>query len=126
MTEVDKLLAQWEKNDEAELASALSELVQHRAGRRLVWWLLTVGRWGSQPYAADPIATAFACGELNVGQKIADRLLTQLPEVFTQMMKENADERRDRDIQLGNAADRDRDGPDAGDDTGEFDTTRYD
>ena len=74
LTEVDKLLAQWADNDEAEVDEAIRALFQHQSTRRLLWWLLQIGRFGTQPFARNALDTAFACGELNVGQKLADRI----------------------------------------------------
>jgi hypothetical protein len=61
---------------------------------------------GLQPYANNALNTAFNCGELNVGQRILDRIISVSPEGYLLMMKENNDEVKERDAEL----DRERNG----------------
>lgn len=107
VSNVERLRQRWAEQDEYEIDQAISALLQHRQGRRLLWWMLQIGRWGTQPYARNALDTSFACGELNVGQKLMDRILEVDPSGFVAMMEENANERNTRDIELGNAADAD-------------------
>ncbi len=109
LSEVDKLIATWAENDEAEVDEAIRAMFQHRSTRRMLWWLLQIGKFGTQPFARNALDTAFGCGELNVGQQLADRIIKVDPAGFVNLMKENADERSSRDTALGNARDTDRD-----------------
>lgn len=77
---------------EADINDAVLGLMQTRPGRRLVWWLLQIGRVGGQPYSRDPYDTAFNCGELNVGNQILARVTTVDPQGYLNMQKEQLDE----------------------------------
>jgi len=99
MTE-DSLKRRWQKEDEFKIDSAVSKAIVDAEGRRFLWWLLEIGKIGHQPYAGNALNTAFACGELNVGQRILDRIISVSPDGYLTMMKENEDERRARDAEL--------------------------
>jgi hypothetical protein len=96
----EKLKRRWLKEDELKIESAISKAVADPEGRKLLWWLLEIGQIGMQPFAGNALATAFACGELNVGQRILDRLISVSPEGYLTMMKENSDEVKSRDAEL--------------------------
>lgn len=102
MTE-HQLRAQWQKEDEAAIDAAITALLQHTHGRKTLWWLLRIGRVGTQPFANNALQTAFGCGELNVGQQVLDRITSVSPEGYLEMMKEMADERTRRDSALTDA-----------------------
>lgn len=107
MSEVERIKRRWEKGDNADIDSAITALLGAANGRRFLWWLLAVGKVGNQPFTGDLASTAFACGELNVGNQIMSRLMAVDPEGYTSMMKEQLNERNDRDTELGSASDRD-------------------
>jgi hypothetical protein len=111
----EKLKRRWLKEDEQKIESAVSQAIASAEGRKFLWWLLEVGRIGMQPYSDNALNTAFSCGELNVGQQILDRIISVSPEGYLQMMRENNDERKERDalLQLDGAVD------DQADDAGE-------
>lgn len=88
------------KEDELAITSAIEALLKHTHGRKLLWWLLEIGKVGGQPFTPNALATAFGCGELNVGQQILSRIISVSPEGYLTMMKEQADERRNRDDEL--------------------------
>lgn len=96
----EKLKERWQKEDELKIDSAVSRFVADREGRKFLWWLLEIGRVGLQPYANNALNTAFNCGEMNVGQRILDRIISVSPEGYLTMMKENSDEVKERDAQL--------------------------
>lgn len=102
MTE-QRLRARWLKEDTTAVDAAFTALLQHAHGRKALWWLLQIGRVGQQPFANNALQTAFACGELNVGQQVLDRITSVSPEGYLEMMKEMADERARRDAELTNA-----------------------
>ena len=110
MLKPETLKERWNKTDELEIDAAVKALLDHRHGRRLLWWMLRIGGIGKQPFAVNALTTAFACGELNVGQQILDRIIAVSPEGYIEMMKENANESRERTNQL-DAADRGRTSP---------------
>ena len=96
----EKLKRRWLKEDELKIDSAVSQAIADKEGRKFLWWLLEIGRIGSQPYSGNALNTAFTCGELNVGQRILDRIISVSPEGYLLMMKENNDERKERDAEL--------------------------
>lgn len=96
----EKLKEKWAEQDELEINAAVSALFEHGHGRRLLWWLLQVGKVGVQPFAQNSLITAFSCGELNVGQRILDRMLQVSPDGYVNLMKEMQNERSDRDGEL--------------------------
>lgn len=108
MNEVDRLKRDWQKQDDTEIDGAINALFEHRNGRRLLWWLLTIGRVGTQPYAGNALNTAFSCGELNVGQQILDRMIAVSPDGYVNTMKENVNERSERDTAINAARDNGR------------------
>lgn len=97
---IETLKKRWLKEDELKIGSAVGKALANVEGRKFLWWLLEIGKIGNQPYAGNALNTAFACGELNVGQRILDRIISVSPEGYLIMMKENADERKERDAEL--------------------------
>lgn len=93
----EKLKRRWQREDEARIDSAVSKAIVDAEGRKFLWWLLEIGRIGMQPFAGNALNTAFACGELNIGQRILDRIISVSPEGYLTMMQENNDERKERD-----------------------------
>jgi hypothetical protein len=93
----EKLKERWLREDEHKIESAISTAIADAEGRKFLWWLLEIGRVGLQPYANNALNTSFNCGELNVGQRILDRIISVSPEGYLIMMKENNDEHRERD-----------------------------
>lgn len=98
----ENLKRRWQKEDELKIDSAISKAIVDREGRKFLWWLLEIGRVGLQPYANNALNTAFNCGEMNVGQRILDRIISVSPEGYLRMMKENNDEVKERDEMLDN------------------------
>jgi hypothetical protein len=100
----------WEAQDRLERNEAVAALVQHRQGRRYLYWLIGLGKVGANPFTANALATAHQCGELNVGLQIQAHLLEVAPQSFLTMLQEHEDERRSRERSLasnGPAADDD-------------------
>jgi hypothetical protein len=89
---------------------ALSKLLADVSGRQLLWWLLRIGKVSANPYSLDPYQTAFACGELNVGNQILARIVETEPAGYLQMMKDQEDARRERNTPDERAADRGAEG----------------
>jgi hypothetical protein len=101
----EKLKRRWQKEDEFKIESAVSKFITDAEGRKFLWWLLEIGRIGGQPYSGNALNTAFNCGELNVGQRILDRIISVSPDGYLKMMKENEDERKARDTELNQLID---------------------
>jgi len=72
--------------------TAISVAAQSREGREFLWWLLQIGKVGTQPFTTNALTTAFQCGELNVGNAILERLITVNPAIYVQMQQENQNE----------------------------------
>ena len=101
----ERLKRRWQNEDEIRVNSAIANAIERPEGRKFLWWLLEIGRIGMQPYANNALNTAFNCGELNVGQRILDRIISVSPEGYVRMMKENESEVRERDAQLNQLRD---------------------
>lgn len=103
MHETEKMKQKWLELDDEEINAAIRALLEHRHGRRFLWWLLEIGGVGRQPFASNALHMSFNCGELNVGQRILDKLISVSPEGYVNMIKENADEQRTRHTALERA-----------------------
>jgi hypothetical protein len=93
----EKLRERYAKEDEQEIDAAINALLQHKHGRKLLWWLLEVSGVGAQPFTQNALTTSFNCGQLNIGNQVLSRITSVSPEGYVQMMKEKADERTKRD-----------------------------
>lgn len=72
---------------------AVRGLIHSAEGRAYLWWLLTITKYGVNPFAADSERTAFNCGELNVGLQILAHLLEVDPAGFIRLQQEHQDAR---------------------------------
>lgn len=90
----------WAKQDERDIDDAVKSMLQHALGRKLLWWLLQIGRVGAQPFVQDPLITAFNCGELNIGQQVLARLISVDPQGYVTMQTEHANEHVQRTAEL--------------------------
>lgn len=118
---VEKLKQSWQQEDSRKIDSAVSKMIADGEGRKFLWWLLEIGRVGTQPYSNNALNTAFSCGELNVGQKILDRIISVSPEGYVSMMQENNREFKERSAELDKAMGVTSD--DLGEDDGEVDAS---
>jgi hypothetical protein len=115
-----KELAKFDALDQADIDETLRVLLTLEKGQKTLWWLLQIGKVGTQPFATDPYVTAFQAGELNVGQQILARLIDVNPTGYAdmQMKRKQEYERRDglaRDNASGNDLFADSDHTDPGD-----------
>ena len=76
-----------------DIDDALRALVQHPQGRQYIYWLLEISGIARNPYSGNALATAFNCGELNVGQRIQAHLIEVAPAAFLKMLEEKEEER---------------------------------
>jgi hypothetical protein len=89
-----RALKQLDKLHEAQINKAIASLAETVEGRRFMWWLLQVGKVGTQPFASNALNTSFNCGELNVGNSILARIASVSPAVYVRMQQENENEYR--------------------------------
>lgn len=82
---------------EDEIDTALAAVMSHSGGRRLLYWLLSLGQLGGNPFTNNALTTAFACGELNVAQRLQARMIEVNASSFTAMLVEMENERREND-----------------------------
>lgn len=85
------------KREKARRDLLIQDLLKRADGREFIWWLLQIGKFGTQPFAADSYLTAFGCGELNVGQQIFDAVISADPSGFLRMQQEINDARSNPD-----------------------------
>lgn len=67
----------------------LRTMMGHEPGRAWLYKVLLATGVGTNPFVPDPLRTAFACGEANIGQQIMSDMQTCSFELYMQMMKEN-------------------------------------
>lgn len=85
---------------EAQIDKAIAQLATSTDGRRFLWWLLQVGKVGTQPFAANALNMSFNCGELNVGNAILSRITSVDAAVYVRMQQENENEYRTTDAKF--------------------------
>lgn len=91
--------------DNEEINAEFMHILGRRGGRRLLWWLLGIGRIGTQPFRSDPYEHAFNSGELNIGLQVQARIIEADPQGFINMQVENAIEHRERAAVINGVAD---------------------
>lgn len=57
-------------------------------GRELIWEILEWCRPFANPFKYDALATAFACGEMNIGQRLIAAIQPACPDLYMQMTTE--------------------------------------
>ncbi len=68
----------------------LKQVMEHRQGREFIYGILSVCGVHSTPFVqGDPYATAFKCGEQNVGHRILADVVASSPDEYVVMCKEN-------------------------------------
>jgi hypothetical protein len=87
-TKDEKLQRERDRAKEDFIRASLST----REGRIWFWDLL--GRCGvlHNPWTANALVTAFACGEMNIGQEVLADITRLVPDYFATMLKENNNE----------------------------------
>lgn len=75
---------------------ALKTLLQSADGRTFLWYLLTIGKHGVQPFTGVASTTDFSCGEMNVGQQIFARIIETEPTGYLQMLNDRIENDRAR------------------------------
>lgn len=95
-----KKLSSFEIQDQVEIDSAVKSLLDHENGRKFLWWVLEQGRISGNPFTNNALSTSFNCGEMNVAQKVLDRIINVNPAGYAQMVQEKANERQRRDATL--------------------------
>lgn len=81
--------------EKLNIDKACENLLATREGRHYLWWLLRIGRVGSQPFTNNALATSFGCGELNVGQQILAHIIEVDPAGYALMIQEKANDERE-------------------------------
>lgn len=81
------------KKEKARRDLFIRDMLARPDGREFIWWLLQIGKFGTQPFATDPNLTAFGCGELNIGQQIFAAVIEADPAGFLRMQQEINDAR---------------------------------
>lgn len=98
-----------QKREQEEIDEACKALLSVPRGRKYLWWLLQIGRVGTQPFAVNALQTSFACGELNVGNQILAHIISVDPAGYVRMMQEQADGQRPNSDTNSDESNRDAD-----------------
>lgn len=80
------------KLEKGEIDEAVKALLQHRHGRRYLWWLLEISQINVNPFTGNALTTSFECGQMNVGQRIQAHIIEVAPEGYLNMLKERKEE----------------------------------
>lgn len=81
--------AQIRKRDEEDLRSILKTVY----GRRFIWRMLKQCHIGELPWVQDsPDATAFNCGQINIGNILLKDVVRIKPEAYLEMMKQQKED----------------------------------
>ena len=81
-----------QRSHELRINSFIETAATSTEGREFLWWLLQLGKVGTQPFTTNALTTAFQCGELNVGNGILERLIAVNPAIYVQMQQEHQNE----------------------------------
>ena len=98
--------------DEAR-AGFINHIMGMVDGRAYIHDLLVHCHVFTQPFSANALVTAFACGELNIGQRILADVMAYCPDDYIQMMRE-ANARSTADDARRSRSDKDADGNNRG------------
>lgn len=83
---------------EAMRKAAMRTIMNTPHGRAYIYDLLAECHIYHNPFAKDPLVTAFQCGEMNVGQKMQALMVLACPELYSKMIEEfNGRPRSDAD-----------------------------
>lgn len=102
---IRRLQRRYEEQDAESIDRAIKILLSSADGRRFAWLFLEECRVFQQPFNGNALSTAFACGELNVGQRFLAQLTQADPDAFLVMQKENMENARSRHASAQRAAD---------------------
>ena len=95
------LASQFQELDRELRLKAVVELLDTVSGRTFLWWVLGVSKAvGHQPFRLDSHATAFECGQVEVGNQILAEIIEAVPSGFVGLMQEMALLAKDREDQL--------------------------
>ena len=105
----EKLLAKFEREDNARLRAAAEELASSPNLRFFVHDLLEAAGFFRTTFNGNALQSAFAEGQRSVALAVVQRLGEASPDFFPQLLKEQADEQRTREQQLDQSGRADRD-----------------
>jgi len=71
-------------------------LMQHKQGRRIMWWLISQAGVFRNPWRPSANEMSFVAGNMNQGQLLLTEIFTIVPDSFTTMMKEANDDAKRR------------------------------
>lgn len=95
LKKASRIQRQLDAEEADAVRNAITGLMRHREGRLFVWWLLSLGHIGRNPYTGHALDTAHNCGAMNVGLQIQAEVMQHAPDEYTTMMKEkNSDASR--------------------------------
>jgi hypothetical protein len=94
-------------------AGFISHIMGLVDGRTYIHDLLTACHIFRQPFSPNAQVTAFACGELNIGQRLLSDIMRFCPDDYIVMMREANARKSTSDARRGRS-DKDAGGPDSG------------
>lgn len=76
------------KRSQDERDKVVNQLLSTPEGREYIWWILSITNVHTNPFSNNALSTSFACGEMNIGQRVLAHILEVNPAGYVQMMKE--------------------------------------
>ena len=105
--QVQKLQKRHLREDEMTWQDGIKLVMSTQQGRRMVWLFLAECGVFRNPATANALSTQFACGEMNVGQRLLARITELAPDAFLVMQKESIDVGHTRTTDAATIAERD-------------------
>lgn len=100
MSDNEELKQKWMEEDAAVVEMVYKELLSGPDGRKFLFHLLSITKLMNNPFTPNALSMSFACGEMNVGQRILADILRVSPDGWTLMQKEANDVYRTRQQSL--------------------------
>lgn len=101
----NQILEQYAKQDQQTRANVIGALCKHSDGRLFLAWLLEITKAiGVNAFTGNALTTAFNTGEQNIGQQLMAEIILTNEDLFVSILKEKANVRRTRDLDLANTA----------------------
>jgi len=98
--QAEELKQRWEKEDRLEIERQYLDLLSTSTGRKFLFYQLGLCKINQNPFTPNALSMSFACGEMNIGQRILFDILSVAPDMWAVMQKEANDVYRTREQSL--------------------------
>lgn len=98
--QAEELKKRWDEEDRLEIEHQYRQLLSNPSGRKFLFYQLGLCKINQNPFTANALSMSFACGEMNIGQRILFDILSVAPDMWAMMQKEANDVYRTREQSL--------------------------